>query len=373
MEPQIREILDSIQTTVETVANNYKGLQKQYDALDIKFAGSVGRAGSDFQTKGLAEEVFEHAEFKRMGEMGGRGRATIKIADFQKKTLTNTAAGFATSGVLAIDRLPGIVGTQFRQLRIRDLLRSQPTDLPECDYVKVSAFSNQASPQVEASDKAQSDLTLTSVSERVRTIAHWIPCSKQIFTDLPGLSETINGHLMYGLKLKEEAELLAGDGTGEHLHGLVTQAASFNSALLPPASQGWNRLDVIATAIKQAEMSDYAVDTIVLSTSDFWAMALTKDSQGRYLFGDPAQATIPRLWGRPIAVTNSMTTGTFLVGSSATALIRDRMEAIVEVSDSHASFFVQNMLAIRCEERLCLQVMRPAAWIYGNMTTSPAS
>jgi HK97 family phage major capsid protein len=370
MELEMKNVLDSIKGSVEAYGPRIDAMQRQLDAVDVatqhKFTG-------EFQTKGLAEEIFENAEFKRMGEMGARGRATIKIANFQQKTLTNTAAGFATSGVLAIDRLPGIVGTQFRQLRIRDLLRSQPTDLAEVDYVKVNSFTNNASPQVEASDKSQSDLALTSVSERVRVLAHWIPCSKQIFSDLPGLSETINGHLMYGLKLKEEAELLAGDGTGEHLHGLIPQATAFNTALLS-ASNGWNRLDVIARAIQQAEMSDYAVDTIVLNTADFWSMALTKDGQGRYLFGDPAQATIPRLWGRPIAVTNSMTSGTFLVGSSATALIRDRQEAIIEVSDSHASYFTQNMLAIRCEERLCLQVMRPEAWIYSSsFTTSPAS
>jgi len=367
---ELKSALDGIRTTVEAFKAQQDALQKQADAIESKIAERIGVPGTE--TKGIADEIFENAEFKHLGEMGGRGRVAIKIADWQKKTLTNAAAGLSTSGVLQIDRLPGIVGVQFRQLRIRDLLRSQPTELAACDYVKVSAFSNQASPQVEASDKAQSDLTLASVSAPVRTIAHWIPCSKQIFSDLPGLSETINGHLLYGLKLKEESQLLSGDGTGENLDGLITQATPFNTALLS-ASAGYNRLDVIARAIQQAEQSDYAVDVIVLNTDDFWGMALTKDSQGRYLFGDPSAATIPRLWGRPVAVTNSIATGTFLVGSSATALIRDRMEAIIEISDSHADYFVKNMLAIRAEERLCLQVMRPAAWIYGSMTTSPAA
>jgi len=67
--------------------------------------------------------------------------------------------------------------------------------------------------------------------------------------------------------------------------------------------------------------------------------------------------------GRPVAVTNSIASGTFLVGSSATALIRDRMEAVVEISDSHPDYFIKNMLAIRAVERLTLQVMCRAAWI----------
>jgi len=171
---------------------------------------------------------------------------------------------------------------------------SQPTEAAACDYVRVSAFVNNASPQVEASVKGQSDLTLTSVSAQVRTIAAWCPISKQIFSDLAGLSETVNGHLMYGLKLIEEAQLISGDNTGENLHGLIPQATAFNASLLPAS---YNRLDVIATAIRQAERSDYGVDVIILNTDDFWAMALTKDSQSRYLFGDPSAANVLTLWG----------------------------------------------------------------------------
>lgn len=369
MDSELKSALGGIRDSVASYGDRIEQLQKQVDSIDLQ-GRDRHSSGGFIETKSIAEEVFEHAEFQRMGEMGGRGRVAIKIANWRTKTLTNAAAGISTSGVLQIDRLPGIVGVQFRQLRIRDLLRSQSTDLPACDYVKVQTFTNNASPQVEASGKAQSDLTLTSVSAPVQTLAHWISCSKQIFTDLAGLSETINSHLLFGLKLKEELQLLSGDGTGQNLDGLIPQATAFDTSLL---GSSYNRLDVIARAIQQAERTDYAVDMIVLHTDDFWDMALTKDGFGQYLFGTPGAANIPQLWGRPIAVTNSIASGTFLVGSSATALIRDRQEAIIEVSDSHDDFFVKNMLAIRCEERLCLQVMRPAAWITGSMATSPAS
>jgi HK97 family phage major capsid protein len=238
------------------------------------------------------------------------------------------------------------------------------------DYVKVSAFVNAASPQVEAGTKGQSDMTLQSVSAPVITLAHWIRASKQILSDLPGLTEAVNGHLTYGLKLIEERELLSGDGTGQHLLGLIPQATVFDTSLL---TGSYNRLDIIARAIQQAERTDYAVDTIVLNTDDFWGMALTKDKNDRYIFGDPSASNIPTLWGRPVAVTNSMGSGHFLVGASLTALIRDRMDAIVEVSENVNDDFIHNMVVLRCEERLCLQVMRPAAWVYGNMTTSPVS
>jgi HK97 family phage major capsid protein len=368
MDLEIKGVLDTISSTVQAFKTQQDALQRQVDAIDVKLAGP--HIGGGIETKSIAEEIFDNPEFKRLGEMGGRGRAAIKILDFHKKSLTATGAGFTTSGVMAIDRVPGIVGTQFRQLRIRDLLRSQPTELAAVDYVKVSSFVNNASPQVEASAKQESTLTLASVSAQVRTIAHWVRASKQILQDLPGLTDTVNSHLIYGLRLKEEEQLLSGDGTGQNLDGLITNATNFDTSLLPSS---YNRLDIIATAICQAERSDYAVDTIVLNTDDFWLMALTKTSQGEYIFGDPSAATIPRLWGRPVAVTNSISSGTFLVGSSMTALIRDRQDVIVEASENVGDDFLSNMIVLRCEERLALQIMRPAAWIYGNMTTSPAS
>ena len=378
MEPnlEVKTALASIQQTVETFAaqhndlkSRFTQLQAQTDALD---AQGQGRFSGEAQTKGIAEEIYEHPDFKHMGESGGRGRCVVKVADFQKKALTNTAAGIGTSGVLSVDRLPGIVGPQFRQLRIRDLLRSQPTTEASVDYVKVTdnGFVNATSPQVEGTTKGQSDLSLISVQSHVRTLASWVPCSKQIFQDLRGLEELINSTLLYGLKLVEERELLSGDGTGQHLLGLIPQATAFNSSLLPTGP--FQQIDVIAAAIRQSERTDYAVDVIVLSVDDFWKIAGIKNSLGDYIFGNPSSSTVPMLWGRPVAVTNSITSGSFLIGASSTALIRDRLEAVIEISDSHADFFTANMLAIRCEERLALQVMRPAAWIYGHFSTSPA-
>ena len=369
MEAELKTVLDSIRESAAAHGPRLDQIQRQVDAIDVGLKERHG--GGGVETKSLAQEIFEHEKFKQLGEMGGRGRVTIKIENFQQKTLTNTAVGASTSGVLSIDREPGIVSIQYRALRIRDLLRSKPTTEAVCDYVKVSSFVNHASPQqAEGFPKGESDLVLTSVSAAVRTVAHWIPVSKQCFADVAGLEEAINGHLMYGLKLKEETQILSGDNVGQSLNGLITQSTSFDTSLLV-ASAGWNRLDLIARALQQSERSEYNADVIILNTDDFWNMALTKNSQGSYLFGSPGATTIPRLWGRPVAVTNSITSGTFLVGSSLTALIRDRQEAIIEISDSHEDFFTKNMLAVRCEERLCLQVMRPAAWITGTFSTSP--
>ena len=57
-----------------------------------------------------------------------------------------------------------------------------------------------------------------------------------------------------------------------------------------------------------------------------------------------------------------LVTGQFAMG----AAIYDAMQTTVEVSTSHASFFIQNMAAILVEKRMALAVYRPAAFIYGS-------
>jgi hypothetical protein len=49
-----------------------------------------------------------------------------------------------------------------------------------------------------------------------------------------------------------------------------------------------------------------------------------------------------------------------------------RQDATVEISTEHADYFVRNMVAIRAELRAALVVMRPGAYVKGNLTSSPA-
>jgi HK97 family phage major capsid protein len=90
--------------------------------------------------------------------------------------------------------------------------------------------------------------------------------------------------------------------------------------------------------------------------------------------GDPQTVVTPSLFGLTVVPTTSITSGTFLVGSGnqAACEIRDRMETIVEISTSHASFFTQNLVAVRCEKRLALVTKRVHSFVTGTFSQSPA-
>jgi HK97 family phage major capsid protein len=205
-------------------------------------------------------------------------------------------------------------------------------------------------------------------------LATWIPATKQVLDDLPSLMSIIQGSLMYYLDLEEELQLLAGDDTGENLHGLLPQSQAYAPTFLNP-TRGWTMIDVIGTAIQQINTSKEIDPTfVILNTNDFWRLKLTKDSFGRYLLGDPQTPGLPTVFGLAIVYTTSIPQGQFLVGSGqiAAAEIKDRMETVVEISSENQDYFVRNLIAIRGEKRLCLLTKRPNSFVTGTFSTSPA-
>jgi HK97 family phage major capsid protein len=225
----------------------------------------------------------------------------------------------------------------------------------------------------EGAAKNENAVTFTSVSEKVRTVATWIPASKQVLDDFAELAGFIGSSLRYYLDAQVELQLLSGVGAGEDLNGLRTQATAFDTSLLT-LSPGWNRIDIIGRAIEQLAIAKELPPTfVVMNPIDWWHVRLTKNTQGEYLLGDPQADVTPRLFTLKVIPTNNIASGTFLVGSgnAAASEVRNRMETQVEVSTEHDLYFTKNLVAIRAERRLLLAVKRPASYVKGTFSTSP--
>jgi HK97 family phage major capsid protein len=374
-------------TITEELKGKIDALQKQVDAIDVKLAE---RNAASAPSPSLREtlEANESLQFLMRNK---NGNCVIEFTPkqvrqiFERKTaVTETAVGVSTSGVMPIERIPGIVPEARQQLTLRDLLTSRPTTQLVVDFVKVNARPAIGSPQTEASDKGENAVTFTSVSQQIRTLATWIPASRQVLDDMSELMSYLTTALPYYVDLEEELQLLSGDNTGVNLNGLITGATAFNTALLS-LSAGWNRIDIIGRAIQQILIAKELQPTfIVLHPTDFWNIRLTKDSYGRYILGNPQESVgtpltgglmqaPPRIFGLVPVVTTSIASGTFLIGSGSPIAceIRDRMGMQVEIATQHSDYFTKNLIAIRAEKRLCLVTKRPGSFITGSFSTSP--
>lgn len=310
----------------------------------------------------IGEMFIKSDEWKTM-QTKRAGSARIEL-----KTAIVNATG-QNQPLVAADRLAGIITNPNRIFTIRDLIPTGRTSSNLIEYTKENVFTNNAggqyaSPAFENVTKPESGITFTLESEAVRTLAHWIPVSKQVLDDSPMLQSFIEGRLQYGLKLEEEDQLLNGNGAGSNLSGILN---SGNFTAFNRAQTGDTNIDTLRRAITQAALSEYMADTIVINTADWEAIELTKTTTGEYVWTNPALGNAPQLWGKRIVATNSIASGTFLVGAFAMgAQIWDRQQASVMVSLENSDNFVKNMVTILAEERLALTVYRPSAFISGT-------
>lgn len=306
-------------------------------------------------TKSFAEQTAEDLQKNWDGKS-----SKVDVKTFHKAL----GSGAGSAGALVQPmQMPGILMPGLRRLTIRDLLAQGRTISNAVEYVRENVFTNSAAPVAEGALKPESNLTFTKQTANVRTIAHWVQASKQIMSDAPQLESYLNNRLLYGLRLKEEGQLLAGDGTGDNLPGLKTVATDYDASL---NVAGDTMADKIAHAIYQVSESEFEASGIVLHPRDWHSIALMKDAEGRYIFGGPAAFAARVMWGLPVVPTMAQTRGEFTVGGfDMASQIWDNMDASVEVSQHDRDNFVKNMLTILCEERLALAHYRPAAIVDG--------
>lgn len=350
----MKEQIDEAMTTAN-------GLKASFAELEQKLARGVGGGGDRATTAG--QRFTESEDFKAFaGENRPRGRVIVDVKDIS--SLTTDAAG-SVGTMIEPDRSPATVMLPQRRMTIRALLASGQTSSNSIEYDKEKGFTNNAAPVAEGALKPQSEIQFEDATAPVRTIAHWMRASVQVLADAPALRSIIDQRLRYGLAYVEEQQLLNGSGVGQNISGLVTEATAYSAAFVPASATA---IDTLRLAALQVTLAEYGATGFVLNPIDWARIELTKDTQGRYIVGNPQGMMSPSLWGLPVVATQAMTVDKFLTGAfNMGAQIFDRQNATVEVSTEDQDNFVKNKVTIRAEERLALAIYRPEAFVYGDL------
>lgn len=362
---EVKQKADELLTAQAKLGSAQQKLEERIEQLstrntDLEQKLAARRGGGGDQVKSLGQLVIEHDKIKAFASAGGKGTVSVSV-----QNAITSAAGSAGS-LITPDREAEIVGIPRRQMTIRQLLQQGRTTSNSIEYGRMKLRDNKAAVVAEGAQKPESNYEWEQADAPVRTIAHWVPVSRQAMDDIPLLQSEIDGELRYGLDFVEEAEILKGDGSGQHLHGLVPQATAF---AIPSGFvvQAASKIDVLRLAILQASLAEYSADGIVLNDTDWADIELTKDGENRYIFASVVQLVGPQLWGRPVIATQAMDVSEFLVGAfRMAAKVYDRMDTEVLISSEDRDNFIKNMLTVRAEKRLALGVKRPAALVTGD-------
>ncbi|AVO36603.1 phage major capsid protein [Pukyongiella litopenaei] len=317
----------------------------------------------DGGAKSLGEQFTESESVKAwLGEQPTKGKVDMQV----KATLTTvtTDTDGAVGDGVAPTRLPGIQSMPQRRMTVRDLLTQGRMDGNTLEYVKETGFNNNAAPVAEGAKKPETDIKLDLVTTTAKVIAHWTKVSRQALDDVSQLRSMIDQRLIYGLAYAEEQQLLNGDGTGQNLSGLITNATAYSEAFTPTSGTA---IDTMRLAMLQATLAEYPATGHVMNPIDWARVELTKDGDTRYLIGQPQGMASPTLWGLPVVETQAIAQDKFLTGAfKLGAQVFDRWQSRVEVGYENDDF-TKNLVTILAEERLALAVYRPEAFIYGDL------
>ena len=323
--------------------------------MDQKMARGF-TAGGPVKAPTWGEELTETMgeQIKALSESNA-GRVGLNV----KSTLTT---GPTSAGALSAPDRDTLSILPRQRLTVRNLLNVVSIGSGSVEYPVQTTQVSPAGMAPEGTLKAEAGFDYELRTTSAKVIAHWIKASRQVLEDSPQLRDLIDSELRYGLALKEEQQLLNGDGTGSNLLGMVTQATAF-APLFTAASP--TMIDTIGLAILQSALADFPATGVVMHPADWARMRLLKDADGHYLLGDPQAVVQPSLFGLPVVATKAMTVDQFLVGDFASAAtLYDRWQPRVEVGYV-GDDFVKNLTTVLAEERIAFAVKHGEALTYG--------
>lgn len=375
IEKSIAELKEENETMVKNLEERLIEMQKSSKRTDMygREAVETKSAGATF----TASEEFKEASQKQKG---------FHSASVNVKSITGLAA--SAGALVRADRDPEVYSVPKRAMRIRDLLRTVPTSSNAVEFVRQNVFTNNAGPQQAGSPnaaigggelqaKAESNITWELVTQPVRTFAHWIPASRQVLSDAPMLQGLIDTELNYGLDLESDNQLLLGDGTNQNVTGLLVDAGVSNvapdNATVAAADLGAAYVDHIRKAVTTLQTFEYYnVTGIALNPQDWQVIETAKGTDGHYILvpfaATAGQAT--EIWRVPVVLTNAQPQGSFLLGDwTMGAVLYDREDASVRISEHHADNFIKNAITVLGEERYAFAVPRPKAFAKGTFPT----
>ena len=356
-------------------------MQEQLDKIEVELK-KVGNAPKSKYALHLGEQFREFALKADGGLMKSfkeRQRLSFELKEnsiqymsrFLNKAGDMTTGNTYTNDIVEPDRVLNFpVYDPNRPVHIRQFIAVGSTNSDTISYPKETGYDDGTATVAEAATIPQSDFDLTQTESPVRKIGARMDLTLEMLDDTPYLTSYISRRLMEKLMNKEDTQILYGDGIAPNLSGITVNAAAYSDQLATTTVQRW---DVLMAATVQARVSEYRANYIMLHPNDWLALALTKDSEGRYIWPEALQGGSWVVNGARIIDNTAITQGDFLVGDfNLGAQLFDRKGATIEFSRENQDNFEKDLVTVKIVERVALPVYRDNAFVYGTFAQALA-
>jgi HK97 family phage major capsid protein len=357
--------------------------KNEVETLDVQL-GLRAKAEAPVETRSMPAGARGGVETRSLGELGismeyAQARSALTNPEF-RSWLDSGGRGSSPRIELRADVVEASgIGSDWlppkakfwpvprqRRLTIRDLLTVIPTTNSNHEYVREL---NPATNQLGASTVAESATKPDQLYETqidtapVRTIAALTTITHQAIQDESTLVAYINNALTYRIRLREELEILFGNGISPDLKGLL----NFAGVQTQSTAGAGEYAITLANAIAKVVLADGEPDGIVMNPTTYYAMVSHRvaggsNAAGGGVFDTDAYTSTPSqyVWGLPTVISNSAVANQNIVGNWKQAgWLFDREAPSVQVFEQHQDYAATNKVLLRCEERVALACPRP--------------
>ncbi len=341
-----------------------------FQLLDVYADPLLPRTVRELIRTGLTEKSLIEYPYETV-TMPLRTRLTAEAASGQADLVVEHTAGWKVGATVKIGSENYVVDS----IDIDAKTITLTTNLASTFPVGTDVYGLYFIPTTEGEQKPEAGLVIDIESEKVETVAAWMPVTRQMLEDAPMVRSHIEGRLPEYVLQSSERQILYGDGgPARELQGIMTEA-NVQEYKWSQGKVGDTKYDAIRRAITLATLAGYPVDAVVLHPLDWEDIETIKGDDGHYIrvqFYD--QMGRPMVWRVKVVESFHMDQGDFLVGSFAMATqLWLREQIVLRITDSHNGNFTKNVLTLLAEERMAQTIFRPQGFVTGEFDQAPSA
>lgn len=361
--------LKTSQNSVSDLENTIKSLQKEVQALQQTKAQSVITTDNKMD---YGSRFINSNEFKAFKSALRDRNASVRL-ELSAAPETTQASNSATRTSLAQPYEAGIVTDPRQVLAIESLFGKINIDVNAYQYIKYGFTTTLTAtgPAVvsEGSAKPESNYSGIIKTGTIKTLAHWTKMTEQMIADNGNIVAFINDDMQYQLNKVIDAQIVNGTGSGQ-LEGLSASGNYTDYITGAGIDTGDTVIDLILKVKTKMEAANIRNISLLLNPVDWCKVLCSKNVNKDYLI--PGIVDIPqqRIWGVPVILSGSVTSGKFHMGNFYEGgKIFERQGVTVEMARS-GDDFEKNLMTLRVERRMDFAVVQPKALAYGDFSVS---
>lgn len=306
-----------------------------------------------------------------------RGFKTDPVQIGGLKALLTGANHTDSAGALVQPQQLGVAPYPVAPFGLSDLITQGTTTSDRVEYAQVlpvmtNGSTNNAAGVPEATDvtgdgiaagvKPRSDLKFKKAGADVITVATWTPATKRSLADVGQLRTLIDNFLRTNVQKEIERQIISGDADAPATAGADEFDGIMNTTGV--LSQPWveGARGLFATArkmITKVEAQGGRFTGYAVSPETAEVLDLAADENGRLYGAGPFASGPQTLWGRPRVTVYGLPAGKMVGGDWSTCVLWDREDTTVTATDSHADFFIRNLVAVLAEARAAFGLFNP--------------